>query len=175
MSNHSIVYFMRRSDDVGPVKIGSTTAPGRRLSYMMSWSPEPLSIVATTPGDVRKERQFHSLLASHRLHYEWFAPHAEVLSVVDDVAAGRFDFGRLSGMSDKPAAYWSDLPASHLKSLRLVRELNRLTRLHHVAHPKWVVRAKRDLFEARGDDQVRAMMLVSARIEELASLRLEAA
>lgn len=175
MSNRCSVYFMRREDGVGPIKIGSSTAPARRMAYLMSWSPEPLAVVASMPGDVRVERQFHSLLAAHRLHFEWFAPHDDVLAVVADVAAGRFDLARLAGHSALPRAFWPELSGRHRADCRMVRELNRLTKLAHVSNPPEVLKAKSELFDLEGFERDEAAAIITARIEFLASTNRRAA
>lgn len=165
MSAH--VYFIRRSDGEGPIKIGSTRFLDQRLGSLMAWSPEPLRVLATIPGDVRRERQFHSMLASFRLHYEWFAPATEVLEVVEQVQRGAFDVSRLHNYSDRPRRRAPDLDARRIDDLRLVRELNRLTKAARVSHPPIVLRAKSEIFGSVGARRLEATAIIRGRISDL--------
>lgn len=81
-----LIYFMRRADGVGPVKIGCTKLPAIRLAAMQVWSPEILEIVATAPGTFGDERRLHRQFAAHRLHGEWFEASPSVLAAVSRAA-----------------------------------------------------------------------------------------
>lgn len=82
-----LIYFMRRADGVGPIKIGCSKWPQERLRALQIWSPEPLEIVATVPGSFRDERRLHCQFAEHRLHGEWFEAAAPVLAAVARAAS----------------------------------------------------------------------------------------
>lgn len=83
----SAVYFMRRADGVGPVKIGCSQRPAARLAVHQDWSPEPLTLIATAPGGFRDERRLHREFAAERLHAEWFEASPRVLALVARVCA----------------------------------------------------------------------------------------
>lgn len=83
----NLIYFMRRADGVGPIKIGCSRTPERRLRAMQIWSPEPLEILASVPGDFSDEQRLHRDLADYRLHHEWFEASRKVLAVVATAAA----------------------------------------------------------------------------------------
>lgn len=76
------VYFIRRADGVGPVKIGCSSVPEMRLECFQNWSPEPLCVLAYVPGSFLDEQRLHRQFASVRLHSEWFEPVPELLSLV---------------------------------------------------------------------------------------------
>lgn len=80
------IYFMRRADGVGPVKIGCSKWPAERLAMFASWSPEPLEIVTTAQGTFRDESRIHRQFAEYRLHSEWFEAAPPVLAMVASVA-----------------------------------------------------------------------------------------
>ena len=76
------VYFMRRVDGVGPVKIGCSKVPLARLEIHQQWSPEPLEIVTSAPGTFRDEQRLHRQFDGCRLHAEWFEAIPALLSMV---------------------------------------------------------------------------------------------
>lgn len=86
-SDKGCIYFMRREDGVGPVKIGCSRVPKNRLREYQKWSPEKLKIIATAPGTFADEQRLHRQFADARLHHEWFEASPPVLSVVAKVAA----------------------------------------------------------------------------------------
>jgi transposase-like protein len=82
-----LVYFMRRADGVGPIKIGCSAWPERRLSALQIWSPHPLEIVASCQGAFADERRLHRQFADCRLHGEWFEATPELLATIARVAS----------------------------------------------------------------------------------------
>ena len=82
------IYFIRRINGEGPIKIGCSYFPATRLREIASWSPYPLGLIAECEGDDRQERRLHNFLYDSHSHGEWFHPTEEVLSVVAAVKAG---------------------------------------------------------------------------------------
>lgn len=76
------VYFLRRADGVGPIKIGCSIFTERRLAEVSQWSPEPLELLARVPGSPADERVLHKQFAAARLHHEWFDPVPALLSFI---------------------------------------------------------------------------------------------
>lgn len=76
-----VAYFIRGTS--GPIKIGSATNPLRRLKELQTSHHEPLSVLAICEGGEEREREYHKLFSAHRLHGEWFAPHADILSEIE--------------------------------------------------------------------------------------------
>jgi hypothetical protein len=89
------VYFIRRADGEGPVKIGYSWSPPERLKTLMTWAPYPLEVVATIEGGHLLERRFHNLFRDDHSHREWFRPSARLDAVIAEVAAGVFDIETL--------------------------------------------------------------------------------
>lgn len=88
MNAPTFVYFIRPIGKDGPVKIGCSELPVDRLSYLMSWSPVPLEVVATTPGDHKLERRIHGIFAADHSHREWFRCSPQLIEFIAKIAAG---------------------------------------------------------------------------------------
>lgn len=84
----SYVYFIKPVGREGPVKIGCSILPTRRLEEFSVWSPFPLEIVLTVSGDLALERNLHECLAGSHSHNEWFRPTFEVLDLLHKLKSG---------------------------------------------------------------------------------------
>lgn len=94
----SFVYWVQ-PEDGGNIKIGCSHRPVDRLASLLAWSPVPLRLVATAPGDRATEAYVHFRMREHRAHSEWFRPAEAVLELMNAV--------RQSGAnSNLPAATW---------------------------------------------------------------------
>jgi hypothetical protein len=91
MARRSYVYFIRPIGQPGPIKIGCSADPARRLVGYGLWSPVPLEIAAlievqeTGPrrrDALRLERQIHARHVGARLHHEWFRPTPALLAEI---------------------------------------------------------------------------------------------
>lgn len=89
------VYFARFVGGFGPVKIGCTGWPEFRLAGLMQWSPYPLEISATIPGNEALEWRFHAKFVAQHSHREWFHPSKELDDVIAQVKRGEFDISTL--------------------------------------------------------------------------------
>lgn len=118
------VYFVRRVDGTGPVKVGYSTCPVWRLDQLAAWSPEPLELVAVVPGPAVLERRFHALFASTHSHHEWFVVTPLVQSVIDRCIAGTFDVSSLP----EPRRIVRSAP-SRGEGISIGRRLSRLEQL----------------------------------------------
>ena len=78
MKGPKLIYFMRPIGMKGPVKVGCSVIPVGRLKSLDIWSPFPLEIIATVPGEHNHERALHWHLKEHRLHGEWFSPNSKL-------------------------------------------------------------------------------------------------
>lgn len=67
----SFVYFLECKQSK-LVKIGSSVAPITRLETYQAWSPVPLTLICTIPGDAKLERNIHNCFADCHSHGEWF-------------------------------------------------------------------------------------------------------
>jgi len=78
----SHVYFIKPVGADGPIKIGHSIHPTRRLASLKPASPLPLEIICTAPGGVVDETRLHRQFEGHRLHFEWFSPAPELLMLI---------------------------------------------------------------------------------------------
>lgn len=82
------VYFLRRKEGIGPIKVGCSRLPLVRLREFYRWSPYELELLVTAPGGHDMECALHHLFATDRLHMEWFAPSEPLLSLINDIGRG---------------------------------------------------------------------------------------
>ena len=74
-------YFIQHGED-GPVKVGQAHDPYRRLSGLQTGNPVRLYLRAVVEYDLMPEPNVHALLASARIHNEWFELTDEVREVL---------------------------------------------------------------------------------------------
>lgn len=121
------VYFIRRSDGEGPIKIGCSSTPETRLKQLTAWAPYPLAILATIPGDEGLEWRFHAAFAASHRHGEWFDPTPRLLLTIAEVKARTFDVAGLpegARLTSRRKRGWSE----HQKLAASIS--HRLTALH---------------------------------------------
>lgn len=82
------VYFIRPVGLDGPVKIGCSEAPKRRLASLMSWSPLELELVAAVPGGFDLERNIHECFSDLHSHREWFKASPRLTAALLKIASG---------------------------------------------------------------------------------------
>lgn len=86
-----LVYFIAAGDN-GPVKIGSSVNPQKRLQALQGASSVKLSILLTIPGGYDLERRLHVRFATERLTGEWFERSKRLVKFIDDHQGIPFDF-----------------------------------------------------------------------------------
>lgn len=74
------VYFIRSASD-DAVKIGTARNPAARLRALQIGSPRELTLLRLVEGAEAEERWLHQHFHGHRLRGEWFAFHADMLTV----------------------------------------------------------------------------------------------
>lgn len=83
-----LVYFIKPVGMDGPVKIGCSGNPRKRLSSLMSWSPFRLEIAATFPGEYDLEENLHQCFSDLHSHGEWFRPDPRLTETIKKLQAG---------------------------------------------------------------------------------------
>lgn len=83
------VYFIKPVGLEGPIKIGCSRWPEHRLADLAKWSPIPLEIMASGPGEHVLERFIHRMFKDVRSHKEWFHSTPALLARIDLVRAGK--------------------------------------------------------------------------------------
>jgi hypothetical protein len=76
-----MIYFLH-AEGCGKVKIGYSADPVRRVEELAVSSPVPLCLLGTVEGDRTAETEFHAMLATDRMHGEWFRATPGLLSVI---------------------------------------------------------------------------------------------
>jgi hypothetical protein len=86
------LYFIQ-GDDGGPIKIGRTLDPARRITRLQTGYPfGQLRFIALVRAFRSSEASLHEFFAEHRIRGEWFAPGDSVLDVIEGFAnAGKLD------------------------------------------------------------------------------------
>lgn len=79
------VYFIRRADGEGPIKIGCSDVPDERLYVFATWHPYKLEILAAAPGGFDQENALHRYFDGSRVHGEWFEPTPELEWIIAQV------------------------------------------------------------------------------------------
>lgn len=77
------VYFIG-STRGGPVKIGFSVAPRRRLGELQTASPVRLEILGLLAGTRETEQELHEKFSAHRMSGEWFSPCVEITDFIRD-------------------------------------------------------------------------------------------
>lgn len=80
------VYFIQQGDN-GPIKIGYSAEPEKRLQTLSTASPYPLRILKTTEGGKSLEQTLHQRFAEFQLEGEWFAPDDELLDFINEIGS----------------------------------------------------------------------------------------
>jgi hypothetical protein len=83
LANPTFIYFIQSGED-GPIKIGFSNQPDRRLPELQTGNPRAL-----IPGDTSVERQLHTRFEPARIRGEWFG--REYLPVIITFAGGLAD------------------------------------------------------------------------------------
>jgi len=81
----STVYFLSSGT---LIKIGFTGIGARsRLAAIQTMSPQPVTILATVPGDMQYEKELHLKFKHLRSHGEWFRAEPELLEFIGKAKA----------------------------------------------------------------------------------------
>lgn len=80
--------YLVQVGDAGPVKIGFTEYPDRRIRELQAASLEELNCLAVIEGSEKKEKELHALFAAHNIKGEWFKPSEEIFSYFGVVGTG---------------------------------------------------------------------------------------
>lgn len=75
------IYFVQEGEG-GPVKIGNSTWPERRLQDHQCGNPRTLYLLGSFAATRSTEREIHERFAEQRLTGEWFQPTTELLEYV---------------------------------------------------------------------------------------------
>lgn len=85
----SLIYFLKPVGMDGPIKIGFTTMFDKRVMELANWSPIPLELIGTVPGNLSQESLIHRSFADDHSHREWFRATPRVNAFIEAVLATR--------------------------------------------------------------------------------------
>jgi hypothetical protein len=83
MSLHQMKIYLIQSGGTGPVKIGLTTNPAKRVAQLQTGNPMPLKLVAQIAGDRSVEGHLHRAFGRFHLTGEWFNPAPEIFAAFE--------------------------------------------------------------------------------------------
>lgn len=76
-----MIYFIQHGAS-GPVKIGYSRKPAKRISAIAIACPDPIAILGVVEGSHSLEQRMHKALRAHRHRGEWFRPDEAVLTFI---------------------------------------------------------------------------------------------
>lgn len=117
----------------GPIKIGCTSSPLKRLRACEIWSPVQLEIIATAAGSHEEEGFLHAKFSDEWLHGEWFEPSTALNVLIRHVA----DEGEFPG--DYFPSCWSEWVAHWKRKDRKISKRDALTAAEKskISHEVW--------------------------------------
>lgn len=74
------LYFIQAGES-GPVKIGISETPLRRMANMQVGNHERLRLIAVARVPIDAESDLHARLFEHHVHGEWFRPATAVIEI----------------------------------------------------------------------------------------------
>jgi hypothetical protein len=82
------VYFIKPVGMDGPIKIGCSDKPARRLLTLAAWSPFELEMIGSVPGSFRDENALHRRFANLHTRKEWFMSSPLLRQTIELILAG---------------------------------------------------------------------------------------
>lgn len=115
------VYFARRADDTGPIKIGCSSWPKARVKQLGFDYAAKFTILCVAKGGLPAERVLHRRFAQHRADApqrpernspipgctEWFEPVSAIFFLIADLNAGRQSLPVVDDRDAKIAALYA--------------------------------------------------------------------
>lgn len=79
------VYFIQLGD-AGPIKIGYSTTPVKRLWALQTSHPDTLAIRALLPGPQANEKTLHRFYEREHVRGEWYRPSLRLRAFIEELA-----------------------------------------------------------------------------------------
>lgn len=129
MKRQTYIYFIKPVGEGGPIKIGCSYHPEERLLSLSTWSPFPLEVITTIPGDMKLEKNIHNCFADLHSHREWFRADQRLIDVIELLKRGTpveeaIDLKKLVGnisKKNREQYWWNDIARQKMSVLHRVR------------------------------------------------------
>lgn len=82
------VYFIRPVGMDGPIKIGCSAKPLDRLKVLSAWSPFPLELIGSAPGNFTDEGLLHHRFSDLHTRKEWFMSSPLLRETIERILGG---------------------------------------------------------------------------------------
>ena len=76
------IYFAQM-ENTGPIKIGISTDPHKRMASINTGSPYPITLLYFTPGCEEDEKALHREFMKFSIRNEWFHPVKEIFKSIE--------------------------------------------------------------------------------------------
>lgn len=130
-----MIYFIRRSDGTGPIKIGRAIDVERRLAQLRLHYGQPLMLLATMEGGRQEEREIHARFASLRMgRTEQFQPAPELLAFIDRPASVESNHNTIEAMEPAKKSMPIPLDPEIHRLLRAVAGMNGVSMSAYIHH-----------------------------------------
>lgn len=138
----SFVYFIKPVGALGPVKIGCSIDPVKRLQQLMVWSPVRLEIIAAFPGSYDDETAIQGMFSDSRSHGEWFHHSERLATFVERIRGGEpLDRAHPDFVNAKSAMRVASGQKSHLTKKVNLAEKMACRRGIKVDRPEYIAQA----------------------------------
>lgn len=88
MSAPKHIYFIKPIGMDGPIKIGCSDKPAKRLITLAAWSPFELELIGSVPGTFSDESRLHRRFSDLHTRKEWFMSSPLLRQTIERVLAG---------------------------------------------------------------------------------------
>ncbi len=120
------IYFVQIVDD-GPIKIGYSRKPLRRVRNLQASNPYTLFVVGLLIGNRDIEASLHQRFAEYWIGGDWFRAGARLLKYIDSLNFGRHEIGRTGRRLIYNSAWRGEDARLETKRSRIQRRLNTTT------------------------------------------------
>lgn len=79
------LYFIQQGDSTGPIKIGISKNPKKRLHTLQIGNAVPLTLLAIHKGTFADEQKIHQIFKEHHIQGEWFDAALPLLMFIEEL------------------------------------------------------------------------------------------
>src|SRR6185312_4681116 len=109
-----VVYFAR--SESGEFKIGYTTNIRERLWQLNTGRADKLTIAATEPGGIERERELQARFAEYKIDREWFRPGTDLVRYIDSLDVAKRDLSKSQQVTDGHSVPYLTVPSRALET-----------------------------------------------------------